>query len=582
MDEGILILVADDDAATRGLATGMVELRDYLYIEAADGRDAWEKMQADPLPDVVLLDLTMPDMDGLDVCRRIRERESARNTFVILATDRHGHDDIKKAFAAGIDDYLIKPYDEEDLFIRLEIAIRQIMFRREIEQRLMVAERDNDGDFRDVTERETIEKTLRESEAVFRSVAEAASEAIISFDRRRKIFSWNKAASTMFGYDEDEIIGQEIDVLMSQIAGKDAVASFNELITTGRSRLSQKGMEMVGRRRDGSVMVIEVSVAPWSSGVEQFFTAIVRDVSERKNLEESLLRKTSKLEKAQAELERTNLDLIKSYSELKETQSRILQQEKMASIGQLAAGIAHEINNPMGFITSNLGSLEKYVERISEYLDYVSSEVGNLDEGVITRIVEHRKKLKIDYIRDDILQLIKESQEGAGRVKRIVQDLKSFSRLDEKEYKYADINDCLESTLNIVWNELKYKAKVIRELGKLPQVMCYPQQLNQVFMNLLVNAAQSIEKQGEITIRTSLDHDDINIVVADTGCGIPEENLGHLFEPFFTTKDVGKGTGLGLSIAYDIIKKHGGDIKVESQIGRGTTFSVRLPLVEES
>ena len=193
-------------------------------------------------------------------------------------------------------------------------------------------------------------------------------------------------------------------------------------------------------------------------------------------------------------------------------------------------------------------------------------------------IRDKRKEMKLDYITDDVRNLINESLEGTSRIKRIVQDLKGFSRVDEAEYKLADINDCIESTINIVWNELKYKATMNREYGDMRNVMCYPQQLNQVFMNLLVNAAQAIEKQGEIGVRTWNGGDHVSIAISDTGSGISEERLNRIFEPFYTTKEVNKGTGLGLSIAYDIVKKHDGEILVESEVGKGTTFTVVIPV----
>jgi len=277
-----------------------------------------------------------------------------------------------------------------------------------------------------------------------------------------------------------------------------------------------------------------------------------------------------------------NKNLSDAYAELKATQSKILQQEKMASVGQLAAGVAHEINNPMGFISSNLGTLGKYVDKLTGFINAQAEIIGALNTTNATEdLKELRKKLKVDYITDDISQLINESLDGADRVKKIVQNLKTFSRVDEAEYKHVDINECIESTLNIVWNELKYKATVTKEYGTLPQTKCYPQQLNQVFMNLLVNAAQAIEKQGEIKIKTWNGDGSVNVSISDTGCGIPRDKLQRIFEPFFTTKPVGKGTGLGLSITYDIVKKHKGEIKVESKAGSGTVFTLKIPLVEE-
>lgn len=272
-------------------------------------------------------------------------------------------------------------------------------------------------------------------------------------------------------------------------------------------------------------------------------------------------------------------ELERAYGELKATQAKIVQQEKMASIGQLAAGVAHEINNPMGFISSNLGTMRKYLGRLAEHVAFVSNAIDSLpDDEFRQGLREQRKTLKIDYLIEDGKELIDESLEGAERVRSIVQNLKSFSRVDESECKPVDINDCLESTIKIVWNEVKYKATLIRDLETLPLIRCYPQQLNQVFMNLLVNASQAIETQGEIRVRTWHEGDSVYASVGDTGCGIPEKVLNRIFEPFFTTKEVGKGTGLGLSITYDIIKKHKGDIIVESRPGDGTTFTIRLPI----
>lgn len=277
-----------------------------------------------------------------------------------------------------------------------------------------------------------------------------------------------------------------------------------------------------------------------------------------------------------AELESKNAELEAACCNLKESQKKMLQQEKMASIGQLAAGVAHEINNPMGFIMSNLNSLRKYMTRIPEFIEFQSDALLNGTSR--DEVAEKRKALKIDYLLEDTQSLIKESLEGADRVKRIVYDLKNFSRVDQMELAQADINRVLDSTLNIVWNELKHKATVTKDYGEIPSITCNAGQLSQVFMNILVNGAQAITGFGEITITTRLSGERVLIVISDTGCGIPEEKLSRIFEPFFTTKEIGQGTGLGLSIAYDIVKKHGGEIDVVSEVGKGTTFTVVLPL----
>ena len=282
-------------------------------------------------------------------------------------------------------------------------------------------------------------------------------------------------------------------------------------------------------------------------------------------------------------IEKKNRELQGAYDELKATQSQFVQHEKMASIGQLAAGVAHEINNPIGFVTSNLGTLQKYTARLVEFLQ-TQAEIFPPEQGDdrAIRLGEARSQLKIEPILEDLPSLIAESLDGVERVRKIVQNLKSFSRVDQSEYSMADINQCLDDTLNIIWNELKYKCTVKKDYGDLPQTRCYPQQLNQVFMNLLVNAAQAIESQGEIVITTRASETEIAVAIADSGSGIPPENLNRIFEPFFTTKEVGKGTGLGLSITYDIVtKKHGGKIEVASEPGKGTTFVVTLPIKTE-
>lgn len=313
----------------------------------------------------------------------------------------------------------------------------------------------------------------------------------------------------------------------------------------------------------------------------------LQDVTERRRAEERLLQyqnelesqvvqRTAQLAKANVELENERHELELLLSKVDEAQQQLLQSEKMAAIGQLAAGVAHEINNPVGYVNSNLGSLKTYVERLLNLLAaYEAVEAG----GDRQSLVAAQKEADIEFLREDLPLLIEESREGLSRVTKIVQDLKDFSRIDQAERQSADLNAALESTLNVVWNEIKYKAEVIRELGEIPKVDCVPAHINQVFMNLLVNAAQAIEKSGTITLRSGLENNYVWFEVADTGSGIPEAVRQRIFEPFFTTKPIGKGTGLGLSISYDIIvKRHGGRFDVTSEPGKGTCFRIWLPV----
>ncbi len=279
------------------------------------------------------------------------------------------------------------------------------------------------------------------------------------------------------------------------------------------------------------------------------------------------------------EARRMTMALEQAHTKLKETQSQMLQSEKMASVGQLAAGVAHEINNPIGFVKSNLNSLKRYVDRLADFIEKQEQIMSQLPASDASEsMAQLRKQAKIEFILEDIRELQEESLDGIARVNTIVQNLKTFSRIDQAELSNTDLNECLESTLNIAWNELKYKVTIEKDLAELPLIRCYPQQLNQLILNLLVNAGQAINESGIICLKTWQKGDYVYLSISDTGCGIPEQNLKRLFEPFFTTKEVGKGTGLGLSICYDIIKKHGGDILVESQVGQGSTFTLKLPL----
>ncbi|MDA3972152.1 MAG: GAF domain-containing protein [Desulfobulbaceae bacterium] len=303
---------------------------------------------------------------------------------------------------------------------------------------------------------------------------------------------------------------------------------------------------------------------------------MVEDVTEAK-------RNEALQEKLMAELEVKNRELEDANMELKASQSHLLQQEKMASIGQLAAGVAHEINNPLGFVASNLKSLAKYVDRLVAVIAEQSEMLAALlPAEEQEQLKKKHKKLKLNYITQDAADLTRESLEGTNRINKIVQGLKTFSRVDGADFKAADLNECLESTINIVWNELKYKAEIKKEYGLLPLTRCFPNQLNQVFMNLLVNAAHAIPDFGEIIVKSWQEGDEIFVAISDNGSGIREDIVNRIFEPFYTTKEVGKGTGLGLSIAYDIVtKKHNGEITVQSEVGKGTTFMVKIPVVLE-
>lgn len=264
-------------------------------------------------------------------------------------------------------------------------------------------------------------------------------------------------------------------------------------------------------------------------------------------------------------------ELERANEEIRDTQAKLIHTAKMASLGQLVAGIAHELNNPIGFIYSNMSHLRDYSEKLIGLIDTAEKDPATLPA--------EKKKADLEYIRKDLPKLISSCEDGARRTRDIVLGLRNFSRLEEASLKEIDIHESLDNTLQLLTGELKNRIKVHKEFGDIPKVTCHPSQLNQVFMNILSNAAQAIEGNGEIFITTARNgKDKIDIRIRDTGKGMKKATIEKVFDPFFTTKTLGQGTGLGLSISYGVIQKHGGDILVESKVGKGTEFHIILPI----
>lgn len=300
----------------------------------------------------------------------------------------------------------------------------------------------------------------------------------------------------------------------------------------------------------------------------------VHDMTVTASYHQELTRLTLKLEEEKAQQQQL-------IQRLEEAQNQLLQSEKMAAIGQLAAGVAHEINNPVGFIFSNLQTLQEYLQKMGKYIDLLGKIIDKVPQNTLHAMkADYVQRNQLEMVLSDCPELVAESLEGADRVMAIVKSLKEFSHVDSTDWQEADITQGIESTLRILSNELKYKAEVVRHYAPdLPHIYCQPMQLNQVFMNLLVNAAQAIETFGKIEVSVREVDNALEIKVQDSGSGIAPEHLKRIFEPFFTTKPVGKGTGLGLSLSYSIIHRHQGQIKVTSEIGKGTCFTLHLPLL---
>ncbi|MCK5580171.1 MAG: PAS domain S-box protein [Candidatus Omnitrophica bacterium] len=435
------------------------------------------------------------------------------------------------------------------------------------------------------------------------------ADSLIVLSPEGKIKTVNRATLNLLSYDETELIEKNADFLFEEKLQFSRVQL--EKLNKGGSLINY---ETIYKTKHGKHIPVLLSGAVLKDEHKNItnIVCIAKDITNRKKAEE-------KIEQAQAELKLSNeqlaanecalknmlYDMRKAHEELrdkekslnitlanlessnkqlKDAQSQLIQSEKLASLGQLSAGVAHEINNPLGFISNNIAILEEYVDSYSQVLQATnllrkSVESRNIDKAVsvVEEIKGLEEKLNFGFILGDINSLVEQSKNGIMRIEKIVKDLKTFARKDEGQLDLNNIEEILDGVISIVWNEIKYAAELKKEYGGVPLIRCNAQKLGQVFINLLINAAQSIKGKGEIAIKTYTEGDYACVEIADTGCGIPKEHIDKIFDPFFTTKEVGKGTGLGLSIGYDIIKQHGGEMDVVSEPGVGTKFIVKIP-----
>ena len=387
----------------------------------------------------------------------------------------------------------------------------------------------------------------------------------------------------MFGYEEDELIGRSTALLTGE-------ETFNSLV----ENLPEKGNYSIRREisvktKSGDEVVVELSAFPILNANDEIIYRVgfTRDITERKRAEEAIQKAKHELEvrvkerteelatanqelqKAQEELEirveKRTAQLAATNQDLRETQAQLIQSEKMAALGTLVAGIAHEINTPVGAINSMHNTLVRAIEKLKQICEADFPDA----------LTENRKLVSTLKVIEDANRVI---ASGSERVTTIVKRLRSFARLDEAELKEASIEEGIEDTLVLIHHEIKHHINLEKDYGELPLISCYPGKLNQVFLNLLINAKQAVGEDGTIKIATRHEAQNVIISIADNGVGIPEENLQRIFDPGFTTKGVGVGTGLGLSIVYQIIREdHRGDITVKSKIGEGTTFTISLP-----
>ena len=413
-------------------------------------------------------------------------------------------------------------------------------------------------------------------------IVDRVEVGIFAVDREFRIVLWNRFMASHSQHPEEAVVGKNLFDCFPELPRKwlerkiesvfilknYAFTSWeqrpflfrfhhNRPITGGVDAMRQNCTFLPQKNRSGEVELVCITLVDFTD------TAMFQN----------------RLTEAIAELEKEKRAQQVLIGKLEDAQNQLIQSEKLAAVGQLAAGVAHEINNPVGFVNSNLGSLERYLKDLFSLVAvYAKAEPQLADPALRSAIQETKAAIDYDFLCEDSAQLIAESRNGLERVKRIVQDLKDFSRIDESDLQWADVEKCLDSTLAVLANDLRDKVEVVKEYAVLPQIECMPSQLNQVFMNLLTNARQAIAERGRITLRTGVDGEMVWVEIADSGAGIPAENLKRIFEPFFTTRPVGSGQGLGLSVAYSIIAKHRGRIEVSCAAGQGAVFRVWLPV----
>jgi PAS domain S-box-containing protein len=417
----------------------------------------------------------------------------------------------------------------------------------------------------EIQERQKVEEALKKSEARFRQLIDTMNEGFSVQDKDGKINYVNPRLCEMFGYEASEIIGHYPTDFVDK-SDPQNLKKFAENRDIGIQTGTVASYELKWKRKDGTIFETMVSPKPIIDPQDGYTgsVAVLTDITDLKN--------------AEKELRSKNKALNSALDDLRKTQAQLIDSEKMASLGQLTAGVAHEINNPINFVSGNVQPLRRDIQDVLDVLHQYDRIIETLHlEDKFEKINQLKQEIDFDFVLSEISHLLDGIGEGAQRTTEIVKGLRNFSRMDEHELKSASINQGIESTLLILHNKLKQRIEVIKDFGKFPDIMCYPGQLNQVFMNVINNALEAIDEEGKLFIRTWQEKGFIKVSIKDTGKGMPEKTKKKIFEPFFTTKEVGKGTGLGLSISFGIIEKHRGKFEVYSEPGKGTEFIILIP-----
>ena len=420
----------------------------------------------------------------------------------------------------------------------------------------------------DVTDRLSRQRQLEEAEARWHFALEGNGDGVWDWDISNGKIAFSSRFKSMLGYADDEF-PDDYDDWEEHIHPDDLPRTRAQLQAYLEGRREQYACEFRMRTRLGDYLWIldrGLIVARDADGKPLRMVGTQRDIDDSVRTTESLRQQL--------------VETLELNQKLEETQVQLVQTEKLAVIGQLAAGVAHEMNTPLGYVSSNLNTLESYARDLLKLVHVFRTnlEQAPAADAGLSEAKALCEQTDLPFIEDDLPSLLTETREGLDRVLRIVRDLRDFSRPGEQQWQSVDLHNGLDSTLNILHNQLKHSITIVRDYGDLPLVWCVPSQINQVFLNLLNNARQAIRERGTITIRTRHEAACAIVEIEDDGFGMTEEQLRRIFEPFFTTKPTGEGTGLGLSLSLDIIQRHGGSLTADSDLGTGSTFTVSLPI----
>lgn len=533
------ILLVDDEDVVLQMMADVLTNAGYHCEEARDGEEALSIIDQKPI-DLIISDIRMSRLSGLELAEIVNKKHP--NTPIIFITGYAECEVLGQAMNCQPFGFLRKPFSPERLqeladkaYAHNLRALQRAKYNNTLEH--AVAEKTKELKFR--TER------LAAEQEIMRGIISCANFGLVALDTAGSVHLINPLAIELFGLEESVI---------SSFLGRPFIELLPEELTPHLVQLFEKVLSNETLQELNSVPCQDgrrLSVIAYPLHHEQLTNAvafIIHDITDKEIL-----------------------------------QQRLLQSAKLASIGELAAGIAHEINNPLGFVISNCNSLTQFVDSLGKYIIAVEQLVKDSAENgeasqTVSCIHKLKEELDIDFIREDLTSLLNETQDGLKRITKIVSDLKTFARADSDVPERHQVNSLVDDALNLVRNETKYKLEIVKNLGELPEITCFPNQLVQVFTNLFINAAHAVEKRGTLTISTSINVNRIRIAVRDNGSGIPENILPKVFDPFFTTKEPGKGTGMGLSISHGIVEKHGGTITVNSIEGEGTEFVIELPL----